>query len=413
MPDLHSPSDLDRAFEVLTSELSVRSVRPGAAAAMATARRRRRTTVAAVAAAAVLAVGAVVLPLVAPERIGLVADLPPAAPFDVAAVERATDGWVDGWVADEPVGSFGQPACDTTPDSAPRETSLGRSAFASSHRSGMTLFLRGYDRPLSAEIAYDEWTDTLTGCRATTGARVGDYPDGTAVQHYRTTLVGSESDPVLTDIWVARSGDRLGVVEAVTDGAPATGDAVEGVADALVAGLRSGWTEIPMEVPEPAPPASTQMPGFDVGTLRIALAGWQPAERMDAFDSPTTPCMEPVRGGISSSEATDPDSFAVSLTGFTRGGRAATEAADVLDMLRGCADVRTSQRALPTGVTVTTYRHDGDGGHGAVWVAHTGDRVLVVEVDGVATPLPDGTAATVGAWLRDVLDKPWSGSGGD
>lgn len=413
MPDLHSPSDrspvdIDRAFDALTADVTVRAGRPGAAAAMATARRRRRTTLGAAAAVVALSVGAVLLPQVAPERLGLAADLPASAPLDVAALEEATDGWITGWTADDPVGSFTQPGCIGSPSSLPPETTLGRSSFAASTHSGTIVALRGYETSAQARASYDARVAELDACRAASGTVVGDYPPGTEVRHYRTTSVGSGTDRALTDIWVAVTGQRVGVLEGSTSADAAPDDAVAAVADALVAGLRSGWVQDELEPVGAQPPTRPQLPRYDERGLTAALDGWRAAEPMDEFATPSTPCLATPHDGVAGSGSADRQGPYLAVEGYAEPGRrAAQEAERVLEGLRECREVPMTERRLGDGVTVMTYDRGGPVGHGAVWVGSSADRVMLVSVDGADAPVPGTAADAAGAWVTEVLDQPW------
>lgn len=256
MPDLDDLV-LDRAFASLTRDLA-HSPGPGAAAAIGTARTRRRTRAGAVALATALVVGAgLVVPRVLPQD--GVASHGGSDRFDAGALEQATEGWLDDWEAWErfsPYGSgaFGMPGCldVAVPEGAPAHepTSHGTSRFVTPSGATAVLLLERYADPAVAASAEAMSRTTPGTCGATTTYDV----DGARVRH---TSVPPEGDSVgdawLGDIWTVHIGTDRAEVQLVNDSGVADEAVAERVAQAVVAGLRDGWTMTGMDAAVPQP----------------------------------------------------------------------------------------------------------------------------------------------------------------
>lgn len=411
--------DLDRLFDSLTHDIATRAGRPGAEAAMATATRRRRTTLVAVAATAAVAVGGLALPqLTIGDRPEWLGGGLPTAPLDAAAMEQATDGWIDGWTDDDTYGggSFSGPECEHSPDTPFDAATSGRSLLTAPE--GSARFLAwGFDDPRGLQRAWEAYDETLAGCPAFTRTPLDlDLPDGTLVSHFRVEPTGSGSR--VSDIWVASTGTGLGYLETVTTSGSAPDEVADDVAEALLAGVRDGWAEELQGVDDSQAPAlRPQLPSYDERDLTAALDGWQAAGRVDAEQLPTTPCLSfptgdqagsPTGEVAGSSTSASPTGRFVSVVGFRDPGtQAADHVASTLEQLRGCQSTRTTERTLADGVVLVTYDRGGEAGHGAVWLAANEDRAMVVAVDGADRALPADAAPAVAGWLTDVLALPW------
>lgn len=251
---------LDRALEALTRDLA-HSPGPGAAAAMSTVRRRRRTRVGAVALAALVVVGGglAVPRLVVPD--GGVAAAGVSARLDTAAVATATDGWIGEWETWERYspwggGSFSTASCSSAggPDGevAPEPISRGSSRFVSHSGASAVVTFSRYADADAATSAQGLSAPAPNTCASTTTYDV----DGVQVRHESMPPVPeSDGDMWLGDLWSVRIGAERAQLELVNDTGVADDATAEEVAEALVAGLRDGWTQSGMETVRPAPPS--------------------------------------------------------------------------------------------------------------------------------------------------------------
>lgn len=248
MPDL---DQLDRAFDALARDLS-RSPGPGAAAAIATARKRRRTRVGAVALTALVLVGGgLAVPRLAfPE--GGVAAGGGAARFDAAALEVATEGWADDWEpwdrsSTKVSGSFGKAGCVdgyTGGGEGPGPTGTASSRFIAAARATAVLVVERYASEADAAASQDVSGPEPDTCGATTFFIV----DGVRVRHDSAPPEGDGgayggTDAWLGDVWTVQDGRDRAVLEMVSTVGVAERDTAERVAEALVAGVRDGWTQ--------------------------------------------------------------------------------------------------------------------------------------------------------------------------
>lgn len=411
MPDLDDLA-LDRAFTSLTRDLA-HSPGPGAAAAIRTSRNRRRTRVGAVALATALVVGGgMTLPrLVFPEG-GVAAD-GGSARFDTAALTQATEGWITDWEDWERYspwggGGFGAASCSTpgTDTSAPEPASSGTSRFVSHSGASAVVLVQHYADDARATSAQELSSPAPGTCGTTTLIEV----DGVEVRHDSMAPEGDAvGDMWLGDIWSARIGDSRAEVQLVNDTGVAAPATAEDVAEALVAGLRDGWTQSGTTDVVEAPDAKGQLPDWPDVDLDGALAGWQAASRSAATSWPTTPCLGEMlaSGGASTSAGGTPFGVTHRIVGFDEEQSAAAKVKTMLAELRGCQEAGMSLEMLPNGVHLATYDLGGDAGRGALWFATYGDRAGLVGVDGADRPMPMGAREDVADALRTILLLPW------
>lgn len=404
--------DLDRAFEALTRDVMARPT-PPSDAPIKRARRRRRTTIA-LAAASVLAVAGVAVPTLAGERLGMgFADgVPDAAPFNAAALNDVTEGWIEGWSDDSSgAGSFSVPRCQTySDDDGEAAVHSGVSHFYGSERSSVSFSYLTFPDSASADRSWQASIAPLTEC-TTEGAETSapDYPVGTDVRHF-TVLAAPESQAALTDVWVARTGTVVGTVELATSGSGAAADVIDAMSDALVAGLLDGTAQKesnPQSYPDIV--SRGQLPSFYESDFDQALDGWRNAGRVDATTLPLTPCLAALTGGVGSTTGATPQGNAFDIVGYLQpGAEARQQIADAVARLRSCRSTAMTEQSLAGGVTLFTFDVGGPAGHGAVWLGANDDRAMVYTVDGASTPLPEGAGARVGKVLSSVLDLPWA-----
>lgn len=245
MPDL---DQLDRAFDALARDLA-HSSGPGAAAAVTTARQRRRTRAGAVAlAAAVVLGGAVAVPRVAFPEDG-VAARGGSARLDAAALEAATEGWTDGWELWERYspkggGGYAVPCPSSGPGEAlvPEPQEFGISRFVAWERSSAGFVLARFANAAQADEAQRIDPPFPDTCDVTT---TFIDVDGVEVRHDSVPVGAAGSDLWLGDVWSARIGSRTGRLEVVVGTRVADEVTADRVAEALVAGMRDGWTQSP------------------------------------------------------------------------------------------------------------------------------------------------------------------------
>lgn len=397
---------LDRAFTSFTRDLA-HAPSPGAAAAVATARRRRRTRVGAAAlAAAVIVGGGLAGPRLLPSGDG-VASGADGAPLDAAALETATEGWLTGWEAWERFspkggGTFSMPTCFSTEDGRTKapETGGGMSRFLGDDFAIGQAVLTDYPDVATAE---DEQQAAYGACTGATTIEV----DGTEVRH--VAVPPTDADTVMTDVWTTRIGARRLTFQVGGRAGVAPADVAERVAEAVVAGLRSGEVQEAFD-DEPDAPAAVEVPQLPEvmdTDLTDALDGWRAAERGRGSGVPNTPCLsvEVTERASSSSASGSPRGITWALGGFldeTTGRRTVER---MVEELRSCDGPAMTVRTLPNGVTLATYQYDDR--HGALWLGAVGDRAGVVAVDGAPTPTPAGVDEAVAEVLDGWLRLPW------
>ena len=411
MPDL---DHLDRAFEALTRELA-HEHGPGAAAAMATARRRRRTRVGAVALAALVVVGGglTVPKLVFPD--GGVAAHGASMRLDTPALARATEGWIGEWETWEQNspwggGSFATASCSYAGgpggDVAPEPTSRGSSRFVSHSGASAVVVLSRYADAGVATSAQDLSAPAPNTCATTTMYDV----DGVQVRHESMAPdPESDADMWLGDIWSVRIGAERAQLELVNDTGVADDATAEEVAEALVAGLRDGWTQSGMEDVRPVQPGKGALPEWPHADVERALVGWQGASQAEASAWPNMPCLDETltAGTAASSAGGTPRGVTWRIAGYDDTTTAPATVEAMLDELRTCRTGGMQVETLPNGIHVATYDVGGDEGRGALWFAANGDRAGLVAVDGADRPMPMGVREDVADALHTILRLPW------
>lgn len=410
---MSDPDVLDRAFDALARDLA-RSPGPGAAAAVSTARKRRRTRMGAVALAALVVVGGgVALPRLALPEDGAAAS-GNATPFDRAALAAATEGWITDWEDWERHslwggGGFGAASCWSVDGqgerSAPQPTSLGTSRFVSHSGASAVFVVQHFSDPEQATSAQELSVPPPDTCGSTTTYAV----DGIQVRH---DSMAPESDSVgqmwLGDVWSVRLGTDRARLELVNDAGVADDRTAEDVAEALVAGLRSGWTQSGMRKVPATQGQTAQLPSFPDRSLADALAGWQSATRGRGTGI-IAPCLgsDVSEGSVTSSVSGTPRGVSHELAGY-EDERAGTErVVAMVEELRTCTQVPIDVRQLPNGVFLATYDNGDADGRGAVWLAEHGSKAGVIGVDGAARPMPAGVDEDVADVLHDWLRLGW------
>ena len=419
MSDLdHLDPRLEQAFDALTRELA-HEHGPGAAAAVSTARRRRRKRVGAVALATLVVVGGgfTVPGLVSPED-GVAAG-GGSARLDAVALERATEGWIDGWEdwklsrSDRAEGGASRCFSQRIPAGAepdpntewdePDPVAGGKSSFAGSRDSNVFVTMSRYADATQAASAQEQVYPPADSCSDTTFIDV----DGVQVRH--DSMAREDPGVWETDVWSVQMGDERGEVMLHTEADPADDAIAERVAEALVAGLRDGWTQSGTDPIAPTPETKGQLPRFPDSALDGALAGWQAASRGSATTITNTPCLsgQVDAGSVTSSSSGTPRGVTRQLAGFDDETSAPQRIERMLDELGSCRDPRMSIEQLDGGDTLVTYDYGSADGKGALWLAAVADRAGVVSVDGANRPMPDGSAEDVAAVLSGWLRLPW------
>ena len=407
--------DLDAAFEALARRAVTNGGRPGAAAAIRTARTRRRRSVAGVAVVAAMAAGAVSAPQLLPDsRPGPSTEVPPEpARFDAAAMDQAAAGWIEGWDDEDPTRrSWTYSGCSVVAVGLLAEPTARTMGTTDLYTSNALASVRVYAFEDQEDLrrSWDDHRRHLDACTDMDPDEPGSgLPDGMVVEHYRL-LDDSTTDraPEVTDVWLARTGNRFALLETVTTAGAAPAGVAEDIGRALLAGTSSGWTERTTPVapdPVPAPP----LPPYDADPLRAALGTWLDDRTPAALGAPAHPCLERVEWA---DEATVTDSTPrgtfLRISGFDRDAeRAAQLTRDRVAGLESCNRDSLTRRDLPGGVISFAYDLGGRGGHGSIWLAHTTDRAMVVTVHGGRSPVPAESSEAVAAWMRSVLDIPW------
>ena len=405
MSDLDHTSSLDRAFEALTRDLA-HSPGPGAAAAMSTVRRRRRTRVGAVALAALVVVGGgLTVPRLLFPTDGVAAN-GGSAPLDATALESATEGWLDGWDLEARMGgSFSRPGC-TALDATPLSTERGDTVLFVDDSSA-AVRISGFPDASDLERSWDWQVAALTECDDL--GRPEEVPvDGTSVLHWRVGL--PDDGARTTDVWIARDGLRVGQLELVTSERAASAESVRGVAEALVAGIRDGWTESGTEQVAPRPLRGTMLPEWPDVDLEGALDGWQSPTERAATTSPNLLCLHDRLNGVTTSITGGGGSehglsYVVAGYDDPAGGTANVEV--ILDELRACASTDVRLETLPNGVHLATYDTGGPEPENAIWLAANGDRAGMVAVERADRPMPASARQDVADALYEILHLPW------
>jgi hypothetical protein len=319
---------------------------------------------------------------------------------------------VEAWERYSPWGgdSFGIADCfdvaSRSGDAAPQPRANGTSHFVSHGGSHATLLLQHYDDAASATSSQELPGQAPDTCGTTTTYVV----DGVQVRHdSMPPAAGSDQDMWLGDVWRARIGSETAQLEITNDTGVADDATAEDVAEALVAGLRDGWTQSGMETVAAAGPQTPQLPELPDQDLTRALAGWRAAARTTASGVPNTPCLDlsVSTDAVASSSSGTPRGVTYELGGYDGDRTAAERIAAMVEELRTCDDFSMEVEELADGVVLATYDYGGPDGHGALWLAAHGDRAGVVGVDGAAGPMPAGVDEAVAAVLDEWLGLPW------
>ncbi len=235
--------DLDAAFEALEHDIAGLSRGPGAARAVSTARRRRRTSIGAAAAVALVALGGIVATQVVGTHDTTVEPVgrPSPAPFDNAALTKATKGWTGPWgdLTTPKSGALHKKTLDPhclakLPSAvAPGSTGSGGGIAVTPRVHEMTrswLMLWGDDHPNAARQTYAALVPLFQACHQATPRHSYTWVDAQA-QSWDV----SDSQ----QLWVAQADDAVAIMW-MGGSAGAVPDRIDRrVADALVAGLQS------------------------------------------------------------------------------------------------------------------------------------------------------------------------------
>lgn len=403
------PDVLDHAFESLVRDLA-HSPGPGAAAAASTARRRRRTRVGAVALAALVVVGGgLTVPRVLDRDAPVTADA--AEPLDAAALERATQGWIDGWKVWEP-GATARPSYAAADCWSPGRVGggsreQGSSWFGTDGSDRATLTLQHFASDGAAAAALDEAFGRPGSCGETTMIRV----DGLEVRH--DAMAPALDGLWLTDVWSVRRGSDLAEIEVATASGPADPEAARHVAEALVAGLRSGDTQ-------------TTMATALEDQLTAATDGWTgpwqvPASQSDpSMDALRASCLDLYGPGagyekVGAHDLAAPGGAAAyaMFVDYESEGGAHAFAATFVDQVRACGGSHTTARP---GGKVVVHGSAREGDQADLWLVVERDRVGMVAVLGADGAAPDSTDAAVTDFLVTAMSQDasyvsptWSG----
>lgn len=127
---------------------------------------------------------------------------------------------------------------------APAPTSTDTSRFIASARATAVLVVEHYATEADAARSQDVSGPEPDTCVATTFFDV----DGVRVRHDSSppegdTGAGASPRAWLGDVWTVQQGTDRAVIEMVSTAGVADPDTAERVAEALVAGIRDGWTQ--------------------------------------------------------------------------------------------------------------------------------------------------------------------------
>ncbi|RYB95133.1 hypothetical protein EUA93_12735 [Nocardioides oleivorans] len=406
MPDLDQIDPaLDRAFDALARDLA-HSPSPGASAAMATVRKRRRARVGVVALAALVVVGGgLTLPRVLSPEDGVAAN-GGSARLDAAAMDEATDGWIHGWTSEPRMnGSFSMPECHPLDAMAGATTEGYTVAFT--QQSSADVKIIDFESAAALDASWQPQVDAISACDDL-GAPRTVVVDGTSVLHWRLALP-DDGNARMTDLWYARLGTRVGQLELATTEGAAPESAVRGVAEALVAGVRDGWTETEPRAVSPAA-AKGPLPEWTGIDLEGALAGWRSPTKRAPTTSPNLTCLHDKLDGVTTASSGGGGSpwglsYRVATYDDPDGGPADVDL--VLDMLRACTTAEVRLETLPNGVHLATYDTGGPEPFNAIWLAANGDRAGMVAVERADRPMPQSARQDVADALHEILHLPW------
>lgn len=237
-------------------------------------------------------------------------------------------------------------------------------------------------------------------------ARIEHSPVGTIkarLSRGRSAL--AQSGIWLGDIWSVRIGDERAQLELAAGAGNADSGTAEVVAEALVAGLRDGWTQSVEDV-EPRPRSLPAWPDID---LEGALAGWESPTRAAPSTTPAIPCLDEqlyVDVEVSGS-GSSPRGVSYRITGYAEETTGPARVADMVHQFRTCSRGDVQLGTLPNGVHLATYDLGGPEGRGALWFAANGDRAGFVGVSRADRRMPLGVREDVGDALHTILRLPW------
>ncbi len=396
---------LDQAFESLTRDLA-HAASPGAAAAVSTARRRRRTRVGAVALAALVVVGgALMVPRVPSTEDGVASD-GGSARLDAAALGRATEGWISGWADPEDRessfsgGAFGAASCFSLGapggSPAPAPVSTGTTQLVTPDDAVARVVVLRYADAERARSAQELALSAPDTCGSTTMYDV----DGVAVRH--DSMPPEQPGAWLGDIWSVRIGAERAQVEISTGVGNAGDRAAESVAQAMVAGLRDGWTQSGMESvhAESGSGGTTSVigPSVTVGQVRASAAGW-PSELTGGRRARDVrlPCVRQSAAGESAWSTAHQLGDRATVT--MAGEQDATYALDSVDeALASCSSTRWRTRRGGDGLWASSDR-------GTVVMVAVGTRMAWLEAADVAPPTAEqaaGVQELLRTWIADT-----------
>lgn len=403
------PDVLEHAFESLTRDLA-HSPGPGAAAAVSTARRRRRTRLGAVAIAAlVVAGGGLAVPQLLDRDAQLVAGA--AEPLDAAALDRATQGWIDGWKVWEPgtttPPSYAAADCWSPGRDGDGPQEQGSSWFGTDGSDRATLTLHHFATAGAAAAVLDGALGRPGSCGETTMIEV----DGAEVRH--DAMAPAIDGLWLTDVWTFQRGSDLAEIQVATESGPADQGAARRVAEALVAALRSGETQTP---------TVTAMEDQLTRATGDWTGAWQvPASQTDpSMDALRTSCLDLYGPGtgfekVGSHELAAPGGAAAyaMFVDYESARGAQAFAAAFADQVRACGAV-TSSTPRPGGEVV--HGSVPRGGQADFWLVVERDHVGMVAVLGADAPASDTTSAAVTDFVVTAMTQDasyvsptWSG----
>jgi hypothetical protein len=259
------------------------------------------------------------------------------------------------------------------------------------------------ERAASAQALSHAAPDT---CGTTTTYDV----DGVRVRHDSMAPEGdAATDMWLGDVWSVRIGEDRAQLEMTNDTGVADDATAEDVAEALVAGLRDGWTQSGMSDVSPQPETKGQLPDWPDVDLEGALSGWRAAAQSTASALPHTPCLGEMLEAGAATTSGGGTRWGVThrIVGFDDDTTGPARVETMLGELRGCTDADMEVETLPDGVSVATYDVGGGAGRGALWFAAEGDRAGLIGVDGADRPMPVGAREDVADALRTILLLPW------
>lgn len=307
-------------------------------------------------------------------------------------------------------GSFGVASCSYAgrPDREPaaRPTTRGSSRFVSRSGASATLVVTRY---ADAEVAASGSGLAVT-VPETCGTTTTYVVDGVQVRHDSMPSEGDSVDDMwMGDVWSARIGADRAHLEVINDAGVADDATAEEVAEALVAGLRDGWTQSGMKEVAPEDQLASPLPEWTDVDLEGAFAGWRSPTRRAATTSPNLLCLHDRLDGSTAGVAAGGSRWGLSyrVAGYLDPADARANVDLVLDELRACTSSAVELETLPGGVHLATYDTGGPEPFNALWIVAEGDRAAMVAVERADHPLPQGVPDDVADAMLEILRKPW------